>query len=208
MKTVTTDEHDVKPLPQEIDAVIDWHTHKAKRGELPNNTARLRSTALRQICSVLDEQDPSDLGWIAANLESLANRFAIKSKMNGETVATYMTRARTALTDYACWKEAPQSFAFRVRAVSQGDRPRKATAPVEVQAAPVEVPAPDAAPAMQFEGAAYVGRLPLSDGRVFSFTLPKGGITRRDLRRISHHLMTLCEDFDVEQEPGLVVRSE
>lgn len=210
MSTVTQEENQVKTLPRDVEEVLEWHTHKAGRGELPTNTARLRCTALRQILTVLDEQDPTDLAWIAANLEPLAKRFALKTRMSADTVATYTSRARTALADYMRWRETPNTFAFRVRAVSPGDKPARKPAPALVPEAPSStadtVPSPVAEPAMQFEGAIYVGRLPLSDGRTFSFTLPKGGITRRDLRRISHHLMTLCEDFDAEQDAALVVR--
>lgn len=196
MNTVSAFSRSVNPS---FDEVCSWLEKKSASGEVPKSSSRLAITALRQLTTVLQEEEPRDVDHVADNLASLSARWQnLNPDKRGDTARTYESRARWALEAYRAWKADPTGFRFKKKeARSDGEpRARKAVAekrekvaeapPLEAQNAPGQVPLSSASRS-----------LPLGNGRgEFRFDLPTQGLEVRDVMRITYHLVTLCEDFD------------
>ena len=173
------------------DTVCQWVVQMAERGELPENTARIRATALEQMVTVLDGTEPRDPVWLHENIDDIGRRWAVKNTAKPATAITYIGRARTLLGDYLRWKADFKGFKFKIR---EPETKAKKAAPRDVEApaaAPAALP-----PSPTGAGDVQMRRFPLSDGREdFRFILSPG-FTMNDARKIAFHLATLAEDFD------------
>ncbi|HMR08730.1 MAG TPA: hypothetical protein PKA88_23280 [Polyangiaceae bacterium] len=158
-----------KPGPSEV---LHFLESKARRKQIPNDAARQRSMALRQLVSVLTEDEPRELHWVLDNLEDIARRWATQNaEAKGQTSRTYLSRARSCISDYLAWRQDPSGWTFRQRKSPQ----RKVRASVKK---------------------AETRHLPLGDGADFEFMLPARALTMADVARITHHLASFAQDFD------------
>jgi hypothetical protein len=198
MNTVSAFSRSVNPS---FDEVCSWLEKKSASGEVPKSSSRLAITALRQLTTVLQEDEPRDVDHIADNLASLSARWQnLNPDKRGDTARTYESRARWALEAYRAWKADPTGFRFKKKeARSDGEsRVRKPVAEKRDRAP--GAPAPEAPTTAGHGTAPNPGTqrsLPLGTGRgEFRFELPANGLEVRDVMRITYHLITLCEDFD------------
>lgn len=211
MNAVTPIDSNVKPT---IDDVCRWYEQKGQGGELPESTARFKVSALRQLVSVMLEEEPrDDAEFVLNNVDSIARRWATKNGgFKADTVRTYASRARSALEDYFRWRRDPARFEFR-RERTEGATPKprsakKATADESNTTPTVDavanVPASAATP-----NDVVRGSFPLGGGRFFRFELPTEP-TVTDIRRAALHLMTYAVDLDptMPAEAFAIVRSK
>ncbi|MFO0568167.1 MAG: hypothetical protein U0263_21080 [Polyangiaceae bacterium] len=172
-----------------VTEVHNWLEAKASRGELPASTARLRSTALNQLTSVLDDDESRDPTLLLAKLEELTTRWAtLNPEAKPDTARAYLSRARTALNDWFAWKADPTTFKFtRKQGAGKAATGPKAKSPP----APTKSPERDD---LDFR------RFPLGGGRgEFVFATTATELTVSDVRRIACHLLTCATDFDPSQ---------
>lgn len=179
-----------------VEDVLNWVHQKGARGELGENAARLRCTALKQLTSILDDSEPQDARWVLAEISSIARRWATKHNANGATARTYESRARGTLEDYFRWAADPVGFRFGKS--TNEDRPKGGERTARPRRTKAAVPPPE--PPSFPQPAAPMRSFPLQHG-VFEFRLPESGLTVRDCRRIVCHLLTLSSDFD-PTDPG------
>ncbi|HTA91227.1 MAG TPA: hypothetical protein VK745_16690 [Polyangiaceae bacterium] len=184
----------VNPSPEDVCLFLK---QKAERGEIAENSARLKATSIRQLVTVLGEDEPKTAQYVLENIQSIATRWATLNSADakGETAKTYESRARSAIESYFEWVRDPKGFKFKrsaPRATPEAKEPKAQKTEAKPTAASPETPAP-AAQAPEQE----VRSFPLGAGReAFNFMLPSGGLDVRDVRKIVCHLLTLAKDFD------------
>mgnify|MGYP000093058878 FL=1 len=102
------------PVPLCLQDVLVWISNMVDRGIYPEITARLYTTALNKIASILvTEPTPVGVQAVLESIEDLGNRYAIKTNSNPNTVRSYVSRARNALQDYLEYQAAPTKFKGR-----------------------------------------------------------------------------------------------
>jgi hypothetical protein len=165
------------------------------RGLYPKTTARFRASAVETLTSVLGRDEPQDLSFIFENLDELGKRWATLKDANPKTVATYVSRARTALDDYFQYQDHPSSFQGRRRKTKGKARKNSSTSnkpEVRNEAPHDELPErpSGARPSVPLRS------FPLEGDEDFKYALPSAGITVREALRVFYHLVTLARDFD------------
>jgi hypothetical protein len=94
---------DITLLPK----IKDWIRVMGQRGIYGGASARLRSTAVEQMLSVVGTEEPKDAEWALDNIASLAKRWATKNQANPGTASTYLSRAKSTIGDYIAYQKDP-----------------------------------------------------------------------------------------------------
>lgn len=115
-----------------ISAFNRFFEYAASSGLLKRNTAHSRKAATNKIVDVLEEEELSDLRNI--NIDQVFERFQNKHSMDykPDSLQVYLSRARTALTDFISYVDNPSTFkangAQRSSTKAKSER-KKATGP-------------------------------------------------------------------------------
>ncbi len=175
-----------------LEQATNWLTDMGKKGIYGGASARIRSTAIEQLATVIGSDEPSDVQSVLDNIGDITDRWATKNHANPSTAQTYRTRAKATLEAFLEYQRDPTGFRPRRKAeASEGTkRPEKKAA---------KAPDSDAADAnAPGQGRTY----PVSSGE-FWYRLPPNGVTQKDVFRIACHLATLAIDFDPVASSGL-----
>lgn len=212
--TVVTSPSNVNsPAEFSIEAAKVWIEAMGERGKYQPESARFRVTAITRLTAVMGPEEPNDARWLLDNVEELGKRYGRKTNGNPDTIATYVSRAKVALTDFLKFQEDPTSFKGRsgpARSAKPKEERKKATAPVEATpdlssvAIPPAGPPPQPISAPQTMAASIpsVRNFPLGkDGRAIQFNIPSDGLNMREVAKFVCHLMTLADDFDPFNNP-------
>lgn len=192
---VTPINNSSKPTVEDVER---WLENFSKRGELGASSARLRATSIRNLATVLAEDEPQDVVYILTNLDALERRWAtLNPDKQGDTARTYSSRARTTIEAFLGWQADPAGFKFpRLQGAEGNKSARKRPARVAEDPAPVASP-PPTPPAAPTQGT--LRSFPLDrEGSEFRFELPSRPLTMRDVRRVAIHLASFAVDFDPE----------
>ncbi len=175
---------------ESIDQVTSWLAAARARGDIKPATVRTRITALKAIRSVLDVNEPRTPEAVLANLDDLVKRWANKHNQHGQTLTDYAGRCRTALQQYLAWKQDPAKFR-----APPGRTPSRKPIVEANNKADVTPQPPRVSP-----GNTERRTLPLGvDRDPFVYELPVGGLTVKDIQRISYHLVTMANDYDASE---------
>lgn len=202
----TMNKANVKAIGSASDSTLeDVHNflrQKSESGELPANTARNRSSALKHISSVLGENEDRDPASVLAELDDLVTRWAtLNPTTRTDTVKMYQTRARSALRDFLAWKENPTGFRFKRRSVKR--KPKEATVKKSAtndagSVSPVRETRPEPDVSVNDDAVVHRGTIPINDGSDFAFSFVRGALKMQDVRRIAIMLATYAKDFNTE----------
>ena len=217
METVRIPDPDVNPTHPErkdtVSGVCEWLGKKAECGDLAESSARLSSTAIRELAGNLDEGEPvDDAVWVRDNLDRLADRWSRRNPgAKADTVRTYMSRAKSAFERYFGWKDDPKGYKFERRspkkpANDQHDVRSKQKAP-EPAAAPAAAappaPPPPPPPAAAPEPGMEQHRFRLGPDRYATMTHPED-LTVAEWRRWAVNTLTRCVDYDPTDSPPII----
>jgi hypothetical protein len=176
------------------DEVFAWAERSGDKGLLNPTTARLKITATKRILSVLAEDEKFGASEILNQLDQLVTRLARKEGGTPDTLSTYKQRAESLLSDYIDYQRDPLGFQAR-----SAERPAKAERkPERKKPAPASETRTES-PAAQPETTTPTAKrytYPLGPGRDFEYTLPDGGLTMRDVKKIALHFISLAQDYD------------
>lgn len=186
-----------------IEGFNKWVDAMAQRGSYPQARAYQCKTAVKNLVSILDNTEPRDVKWILANIDTLADRFAVKASCSPSSRNTYRGKSYSALSDYISFLENPGAFKPKPARERAERKPRGSQAepraeeqtsiPMPSENSEQETPPAPAAPMPLSRHRTYV--YPLGNGREFSFTVPQDFVIR-DLHKVLHFLAPLTEDFD------------
>lgn len=93
-----------------LDSFNRFFEHAADKGLIKRNTAQSRKAATNKIMDVLESSELTDLRNV--NLEQVFDRFQNLEgmKYKPDSLQVYLSRARTALTDFISYVDNPSSF--------------------------------------------------------------------------------------------------
>lgn len=196
----------VKPLKEAVNSTLaeveTWARLMAERGEYAANTARHYVTALKRLTSVLGPQEPSDPVRVLEMIEDLGRRWGVKEGGKPETISTYVSRARTLLSDYISYQENPAKFRGRSRRSSpktDGGAKSKSSSKVATRKEAPKEPSPTP-PSQDPNASSRSSRtrsIPLGDGREFEFAF-EGELTKEQALKVGVSLLMMCPDFTTE----------
>lgn len=201
------------PIEFSIEAAKSWIEAMGERGKYQPDSARFRVTAITRLTAVMGPEEPNDARWLLENVEELGKRYGRKTNGNPDTIATYVSRAKVALSDFLKFQEDPTSFKGRsgpARSAKPKEEKKKAAAPIESNpelssvVVPLAGPPPKLIVAPQIMTASIpdVRHFPLGkDGRAVQFNIPSDGLNMREVAKFVCHQMTLADDFDPFNNP-------
>ena len=90
--------------------LYDFLDSAAKRGLLKPNTANSRKAAASKVLAVLEPDEKADLRRI--DIEEVFHRFQNKQghEYKTESLQVYLSRVKTAVSDFVRWRENPAAF--------------------------------------------------------------------------------------------------
>lgn len=228
MATVATNNspvNDSKQAPT-LEDVIVWVENQKKKGDMAESSSRLAAVALRAVGEQVAEDEPGHPKWVLDNLDMLLQRYLRRNpEAKSDTARSYGSRARTAITEYMRWDEAPTAYRPKgARGPAKPEKkqePAKKTLPLALfpHATPTPEPAPAAAPAPPPAAPPIVAEhvrkvqpgdlreCPLGAERTFQYLPPPGGMKLKDALRVAFHLFTICDDYDPMVPPTQVFTS-
>lgn len=176
-----------------LDEVTTWIQSMGAKGFYQPTSARLRTTALTCLVSVLADDEPKDARSVLEQIGDIARRWATLNNANPDTASSYLSRARSALEHFFEYKADPTKFKPKVRQrVERGSKGKDVQVSTERTAEIVPLdPTTEVPPRTAESGRSFA----LSRGPL-SFTLPEGGLTVIDVWKLTCHLVTFAEDFD------------
>lgn len=191
---MATEQSIARELTASIEEVLTWIHSMGTKGMYQPTSARLRSTALTCLVSVLADDEPKDAKSVLDQIADIAKRWATLNNANPETANTYLSRARSALEHFFEYKADPTKFKPKVRQRTERAAKGKAEETrVERTAEIIPLNAHGGEPPPRPSKA--VRTFPLSRGEM-SFSLPEGGLSVVDVWKLTCHLITFAEDFD------------
>lgn len=155
----------------------EWGTKNVERGEWSQTERNRLVGALEALMTVLGGDEPSDLGSVLENLDSIMHRWVTGGNQNPETGRTYRGRAKRLI----------ETFVYYKQNAKMPERKAKSTAKAKAKtkAKTVDECTTEALRSFPLEG----------DGRDIQYTFPRDARTT-ELRRFYYHLCTLAVDFD------------
>lgn len=184
--------------------VVAWIEKLANKADINGNSARLRTTAIRQFEDVVAEDEPKEVGWMLKNLDRLTERWARRNPgAKADTAKTYATRVRTTLQEYLKWSAAPHEYDPKMSAPKPKKDEAKKTK-VALDGATVktdEFEAPFVAKSSYEATADRMDRIRLGGGRDLFYLAPKDGLFLKDAIRSAYSLILACEDYDSSLTP-------
>lgn len=98
-----------------IAEVKTWLGRMQASGFYGGSSARVRSTALEQLSSVLSDDEPDDASYMLEIIDELATRWETKNDGNPATAKTYRSRASSTLRQFLDHQDDPASLHPRAR---------------------------------------------------------------------------------------------
>jgi len=160
----------------------EWADIRVARGEWSKSERNRLLGALEALMAVLIEDEPSDLGYVLENLDSIRLRWVTGGNKNPATGQTYQGRAKRVLETFVTYKLTGKMPARKTPAPHKPKSKAKVTA---VVSAPTPASGLDDLRSFPLEG----------DGRDIRYVFPRDA-KQVELRRFYFHLCTLAVDFD------------
>lgn len=194
-----------------LDDAKAWVDAMSERGMYDPNSARVRATAITRLTSVLSDDEPRIALWVLEHIDEIGQRWARKNNGNSLTTRTYVSRAKTALTDFLKYQTDPMSFKGKSRSAAAKPQRDKKAAGLEnakpggliTQVTPIfsesAAPASTCGVAQKSTTSQELRTFPLdaNAGRIFRYALPDDGVVHfREVARIFCHLISFADDFD------------
>lgn len=113
------------PEKHSVEDITDFLTHVGDRGLMPAATAQAMAVAVRNVFSVLEDDDRANIPL--DDLDSIITRFNNKRArdFNPASLKEYGRRVRRAAELYQSWRADPSNFSVRTRASSAGRREKR-----------------------------------------------------------------------------------
>lgn len=174
---VTTNSSEVKCLND----VKEWVSKMGERGIYTSKSAQVRRSALTSFEEILQQDEPKSIGYVLEHVEDIGDRWGRKNGGNPSTVKTYQARVRGTLREFLQYEESPSDFKPRTRNTSGVKKQDKTPEPQHL---------------VDGSRKRYSASYPLTEDNTFDYSLPRSGITSKEVYKVALHLITLANDFD------------
>jgi hypothetical protein len=111
-----------------LEDLLDFLSHAGERGLMPAATAQALAVAARNVFSVLDEKERSNLP--IHDLDGVIQRFTNKRKadFNPSSLKEYSRRVRRAVELHQRWQSDPAAFSVKTRTTTAARRKERGSA--------------------------------------------------------------------------------
>jgi hypothetical protein len=116
--------------------LLDFLSHATDKGLMPAATAQALAVAVRNVFSVLDDQEKADIRHL--DIEAAIKRFTNKRArdFSPTSLKEYGRRVRRAVDLYTQWRDNPADFTVRTRAPTAARKDRVSRGEVSVSTDP------------------------------------------------------------------------
>lgn len=200
-------------LIRDTEEVVKFLEFAERKNLMNDHAVMCRLTACNNLFAVLNEEEDS-LDYILGNLDVLIHRFRNKNEnVRASTLKAYKSRVKSSIEDFKSWSADPfaweRSVTDKAKASGLGNREEKrakrkrqepvAQANVVVEETAVaeevvEVTA-TASPTPRIDALRRVS-FPIRSDFSVEISLPKDGLTLRELQRLGLFLFPYCSDID------------
>jgi len=111
-----------------VEDLLDFLSHTGERGLMPTATATALAVAVRNVFSVLDERERTNIPM--DDIDGVIRRFNTKRArdFNPASLKEYGRRVKRAVDMYLKWKEDPANFSVKTRATNTTKKKDRAAA--------------------------------------------------------------------------------
>lgn len=179
------------PATLSIDDLLDFLDHATTRGLMPAATAQALAVAVRNVFSVLDDQERNVLPL--DDIDGIIHRFNNKRArdFNPTSLKDYGRRVKRAIELYLRWREDPANFTVPTRATSASRRrDRMNERLAEPPVAGVRPGEPNFSPLVTATG--YQTALPVRPGHVVTISNIPHDLSAAEAERLAQFVRLLA----------------
>lgn len=195
-------------LIRDTEEVIKFLEFVGKKSILDEHAVNCRLTACNSLFSVLNDDEDS-VEYILSNLDLLLNRYLNKNKsVTHNTLKVYKSRLKSCLEDYKAWSADPflweRNLTEKKLAEKRVENKQKTLKPKQKKAAPVEEVMEELAeelPQTTVKSQSLRVAFPIRENLSIEVTIPKDGLTLKELKRLGMFLFPYCKDVDFSDSP-------
>jgi hypothetical protein len=182
-----------------VEDLLDFLSHAGERGLMPAATAQALAVATRNVFSVLDGAERSNLPL--DDLDGVIKRFNNKRArdFNPGSLKEYGRRVRRAVDMYQQWKTDPANFTVKTRSTSTSkkkDRANGRTATLTHPGSSTETaepaPSPTSAPSIPGASAGYQTAFPVRPGHVVTVANLPLDLSSAEAERLAQFIRLLA----------------
>ena len=120
------------------EAVLDFLDYGASKGLFNKSTAGAKKIAVERVFEIADPSEAADVRTV--DLSSLMTRFinVSGSGFKPESLASYQSRAKSAIEDFVSWKQNPMGFRTSRRGTPKKAKPSQAQSASKVLDRPIQ----------------------------------------------------------------------
>ncbi len=173
------------------EGLLRFHDYLATKGLMNPNTVAARKAAANKMLAVLDENEAADLRKV--ELDEISERFfnLNKNDFTPESLVTYKSRLRSAVTDFIKHTENPSAFktvSSRTRAANQKNdgAPRK----------PVNGNSNISEEFLSKSNSEITVQIPIREGIVVRFIGVPSDLKKKEAQKIANVILAYATDDD------------
>ncbi len=175
------------------EGLLKFHDYLATKGLMNSNTVAARKAAANKMLGVLDDNEAADLRNI--DLDEIAERFfnLNKNDFTPESLVTYKSRLRSAVTDFIKHTENPSAF----RTVSS--RTRNSTQkndPMPRKSANNNINSTSGESQANKSAGEITVQIPIRDGVVIRFIGVPADLKKKEAQKIANVILAYAADDD------------
>lgn len=197
-------------LIRDTEEVLKFLEFVGKKSILDEHAVNCKLTACNSLFSVLNDDEDS-IDYILGNLDLLLNRYLNKNKsVTHNTLKVYKSRVKSCLEDYKAWSADPFAWERNLtekklaeKREEKKQKPQKAKLKKSVQHAVAEEEISEEASLPTEKSTQLRVAFPIREGLSIEVTLPKDGLTLKELKRLGMYLFPYCKDVDFTDSPWM-----
>ncbi len=182
-----------------LDDLIKFLTIAEKQGFINEHTAQARRTACSKLFSVL-EPDQRNVEYVRNNLEGIKTRFQnLNREVRGGTVEEYGRRVQLVLDSYTVWSTDRAEWER-----TAGSKGAKSTTTESAEKKPRANKQEKKTAEPETDPDSRTVSFPLRPGFDLTITLPRDGITVKELKKLLYFLLPYTKDWEPTGTPQQV----
>ena len=168
--------------------LLDFLSHAGDRGLMPTATAQALAVAVRNVFSILGEEEQADIR--ALDLDATIRRFTNKraKDFNPASLKEYGRRVRRAVDLYNQWREDPADFSVKTRSTPASKKDRG----VQLESSPALRSSVDIDISTPASRGGYQSAFPVRPGKVVTLLNIPEDLTTAEAEKLAQFIRMLA----------------